>query len=244
VTLPDPPLLVITDRRQARRPLEEVAAALFDGGCRWLSLREKDISPSDRLDLLRRLVAIGRNYGAVVGVHDDLAAARAAGAGALHFPDPSLVTPATAGVQGDRASLAVGSRFRGTDDIRLLIGVSAHDVAGIARAAAQDADYATYSPIFASASKPEYPALGLARLIEAARNAPLPLLALGGIDETTLASTIAAGASGVAVMGEAMRADDPSRTVAALIARLRHALAARADPGHSLESPAEKGMPP
>ncbi len=243
--LPEPPLLVITDRRQARRPLEEVAAAVFDGGCRWLSLREKDLSPPDRLDLLRRLVAIGRHYGAVVGVHDDVEAARATGAGALHLPDPSLVTPAKAGVQGSPASLALGSRFRGNDEKKMLIGMSAHNAAGVARAAAHGADYATLSPIFVSASKPEYgPALGLARLSEAARASKLPLLALGGIDESTLASTIEAGASGVAVMGEAMRADDPSRTIAALITRLRHALAARADPGHSLENPAQKGMPP
>jgi hypothetical protein len=46
------------------------------------------------------------------------------------------------------------------------------------------------------------------------------------------------------VMGEAMRADDPSRAVAALVAQLRHALAARQMPGHSLENTAQKGMPP
>jgi thiamine-phosphate pyrophosphorylase len=127
----------------------------------------------------------------------------------------------------------------------MLIGVSTHDSAGIERAAADGADYATFSPIFVSASKLDYgPALGLARLAEASRVTKLPLLALGGIDERNLASAIAADASGVAVMGEAMRADDPSRAVAALIARLRDALAAREAPGHSPENAAQKGMPP
>jgi thiamine-phosphate pyrophosphorylase len=32
--LPVPPVLLITDRRQARRPLAEVVAAALDGGCR------------------------------------------------------------------------------------------------------------------------------------------------------------------------------------------------------------------
>ena len=41
--LPAPPLLIITDRRQATRPLDEVLAAAFDAGCRWASLREKDL---------------------------------------------------------------------------------------------------------------------------------------------------------------------------------------------------------
>jgi len=40
--LPVPPLLVISDRHQARQPLEQVAEAVFAGGCRWFSLREKD----------------------------------------------------------------------------------------------------------------------------------------------------------------------------------------------------------
>jgi len=60
VRLPDPPLLIITDRGQACRPLEDVAAACFAAGCRWLSLREKDMPPEERLALLRRLVALGR----------------------------------------------------------------------------------------------------------------------------------------------------------------------------------------
>jgi thiamine-phosphate pyrophosphorylase len=227
VRLPDPPLLVITDRRQARRPLEDIAEAAFAAGCRWLSLREKDLSPADRLALLRRLVAIGRRYGAIVGINDDLPAALAAGAGAIHFPDPTLVVPAKAGTQSNR-------------DPRMLVGMSAHDSAGIARAAAQGADYATLSPIFVSASKPDYPAIGLGLLAAA----PLPLVALGGIDECNLASVIAAGASGVAVMGEAMRADDPQRVIAALVARLRHALVARGDASHSSANTMQKGSEP
>lgn len=225
--LPDPPLLVITDRRQTRRPLEEMAVACFAGGCRWLSLREKDLPAAERLDVLRRLVALGHRHGAAVGVHEDIAAALAARADCVHLPDGASAVAARARLGG------------------VLIGVSAHDAAGIARAAAGRADYATISPIFVSASKPEYgPALGLAALGDAARAATLPLLALGGIDEATIAGAIMAGASGVAVMGEAMRADDPARVVAALVARLRGALAGRSSAGHSSESAAQEGMPP
>jgi thiamine-phosphate pyrophosphorylase len=208
VRLPDPPLLAITDRRQARRPLVETAEALFAGGCRWLSLREKDLPPEERLALLRRLVALGRRFGATVGIHDDIAAA--ANADALHLPEGALVRDA-------RERLGP-----------ILVGISAHDAAGVARAAAAGADYATLSPIFASASKPEYgPALGLATLGDAARTAPLPILALGGIDERTIAAAIAAGAAGVAVMGELMRASDAEKTAARLVSALGGALAAR-----------------
>ena len=43
MSLPTPPLLVISDRRQARGGLAEVTAAALAGGCRWLLLREKDL---------------------------------------------------------------------------------------------------------------------------------------------------------------------------------------------------------
>ncbi len=206
--LPDPPLLAITDRRQARRPLVETAEALFAGGCRWLSLREKDLPPEERAAVLRRLMALGRRFGATVGIHDDVAAA--ASAGALHLPEGGSISEA-------RARLGA-----------VLVGVSAHDAAGLARAAAEGADYATLSPIFVSASKPDYgPALGLAALAAATRAAPLPVLALGGIDERTIVDAVAAGAAGVAVMGDLMRASDPKTTAARLIAALRAALAAR-----------------
>jgi thiamine-phosphate pyrophosphorylase len=213
VRLPQPALLVITDRRQARRPLEDVAAAAFAGGCRWLSLREKDLPASERRRLLGRLVALGARWDAVVGVHEDVAAARQAGAGAVHLPDGAAPAPVRA---------ALGQA--------VLIGVSAHDAAGIARAAAAGADYVTLSPIFASASKPGYgPALGLEALARAARGAAIPVIALGGVDEATIARCIEAGAAGAAVMGAVMAADAAAAATAALVA----ALAAGNLAGHS-----------
>jgi thiamine-phosphate pyrophosphorylase len=211
LTLPDPPILVITDRRRARRPLEEIAAAVFAAGGRWLSLREKDLDPASRAALLARLVALGRGCGAIVGVHEDVAAVRATGAAALHLP---------AGVLPLAARRALGAKA--------LIGGSTHDEDEIAALASAGADYATLSPIFPSAGKPGYgPALGLERLQRAAASSPLDIIALGGVDDGNAASCIAAGAAGIAVMGSVMTAVDPGRVMAGLIKMLRAALAAR-----------------
>jgi thiamine-phosphate pyrophosphorylase len=80
------------------------------------------------------------------------------------------------------------------------------------------ADYVTISPIFLTDSKPGYgPALGLDGLRAAVAAAPGPVVALAGIGATNAAACVAAGASGVAVMGEIMRAGDPEATVRALI---------------------------
>jgi thiamine-phosphate pyrophosphorylase len=198
--LPSPPLLVISDRGQARRPLTEIAAAAFAGGCRWFSLREKDLPAAERRALLAELVALGRPFGATVGVHDDIDTALAAGAGAVHLPGG-----------GDPAA----ARQRLPD---ALIGVSAHTAAEAAAQLRAGADYVTLSPIFLTDSKPGYgPALGLDGLAQAAALTDAPILALAGITPANAASCLKAGAAGIAVMGEVMRAADPEATVRALV---------------------------
>lgn len=85
-----------------------------------------------------------------------------------------------------------------------------------------ETDYITYSPIWATDSKPGYgPAVGLEGLAERVAASPVPVYALGGVTgpDRALAAR-RAGAAGVAVMGAVMRADEPERVVAALRAAL------------------------
>jgi thiamine-phosphate pyrophosphorylase len=199
-TLPVPPLLVISDRSQARQPLIEVAEAAFTGGCRWFSLREKDLPVAERRDLLARLVALGRRFGATVTAHDDIDAVIATGADGVHLPGGGDPTAA-------RARLPRG-----------LIGVSAHSPTEAATLLKAGADYVTLSPIFVTESKPGYgPALGLEALRAATEATAGPVIALGGIDESNAAECIAAGGSGIAVMGEIMRSADPGAAVRELL---------------------------
>jgi thiamine-phosphate pyrophosphorylase len=199
--LPSPPLLVISDRSQIKRPLPEVAAAAFCGGCRWFSLREKELPPGERRALLRTLLALGREHGATVTVHDDIEAAVATGADGVHLPGGG--DPAAA-----RLRLPHG-----------LIGVSAHSPTEAAAQLAAGADYVTLSPIFLTESKPGYgPAVGLNALAETAGLTDGSVVALGGIDASNLAGCLGAGARGIAVMGEVMRAADPEAAVRRLIA--------------------------
>ncbi len=137
VSLPAPPLLIISDRSQARAPLAEVSAAAFGAGGRWLMLREKDLEAAARLALLKDLIALGAPYGAAVTVNTDLAAAEAAGAAGVHLP---------AGGDPAAARAALGAEA--------LIGYSAHDEREAMAAAAAGADYVTLSPFFVRARKP------------------------------------------------------------------------------------------
>jgi thiamine-phosphate pyrophosphorylase len=205
VTLPVPPLLVITDRLSCRGKVEDVVAAALRGGCRWVMVREKDLDHAALVALARRIVADAAPVGATVVVNGDAGCAVAAGAAGVHLPQGGSVAEARQ-VAGEGA----------------LIGVSCHSESEIHSAARDGADYATLSPVFPTESKPGYgPVLGLAAFAKLVRPAGLPVLALGGVGISNAAACQAAGAAGIAVMGGIMRASDPERTVAALI----HALA-------------------
>ena len=74
--LPDPPLLIVTDRRQARRSLAEIAAVALEAGCRWISLREKDLPDDEQVLLARSLLPMTRRHGAFLLVHGEAALAK------------------------------------------------------------------------------------------------------------------------------------------------------------------------
>jgi len=198
--LPDPPLLVISDRSQALRPIGQMAAAAFAGGCRWFSLREKDLDREERRALLENVMAWARPYNALVMIHDDIDAAIATGAGGVHLPANGDPRAARAKLPGK------------------LIGASAHSAAEAASLIAAGADYVTVSPVFMTESKPGYgPALGLDGLAKAVATANGPVVALAGITPVNAAACLKAGAAGIAVMGEVMRATHPDRAVRALV---------------------------
>jgi thiamine-phosphate pyrophosphorylase len=99
-----------------------------------------------------------------------------------------------------------------------LIGLSAHNIADVTNAKIAGADYVTLSPIHQSASKPDYgPALGITAIARAAQIG-IPVLALGGMVAENVAAAREAGAAGIAVMGEIMRADDPTPAIKSLLA--------------------------
>ena len=117
--------------------------------------------------------------------HEDIEAVAAAGAGGVHLP-----------AGGDPRAARL--RLPGA-----LIGASAHSGLEAASLLRAGADYVTVSPVFLTASKPGYgPALGLDGLAAIVAEAAGPVVALGGVAADKVALCRAAGARGIAVMGE------------------------------------------
>lgn len=204
MSLPDPPLLLITDRAQAQRPIVDIVTAALVAGCRWVSVREKDLAAPRQIELVKRLLPIVRGFNAFLTLHGDPGIARVSGADGVHLP-----------AHGDQA------RARAELGEQRLVGISIHSSNDASAVDPAFVDYTIVGPAYASASKPGYsPTLGTAGLQALAGAAVVPVIAIGGIEPAVVAEVMACGASGIAVMGGVMRADDPGATVAALLRAL------------------------
>jgi thiamine-phosphate pyrophosphorylase len=204
VSVPSPSLLVVTDRRQAHAPLAEVLTAAFAAGCRWASVREKDLPADQQVALAAQLLPLARRYGARLTLHGDSRLAEQGCLDGVHLP-------AGGDARGARKLLGRGA----------LIGISVHTPEETAKLDPAILDYAIAGPAYASASKPGYgPMLGLAGIAAISAISSIPVIAIGGVAPGLVAEMLTAGAAGIAVMGGVMRATDPGEEVKTLLAAL------------------------
>ena len=210
-------VVLLTDRRVARRRLVDVVAGAVGGGVRWVVLREKDLPRAERLALAVDLRAI---------------LAEAGGTLIVAGPDP---------LDGDAVHLPAAGPY--PPPALGLVGRSCHDTAELARLTTEH--YATLSPVYETRTKPGYgPALRAAGLAALVKASPVPVLALGGIETPAqVTACVEAGATGVAVLGAIMRAQNPTETATTLGRAFQEAATrlTRTHPARPDEGPHEKG---
>lgn len=159
------------------------AVAAAESGVGLFQIREKRLSAKSLFELTQAVVSAtkGSGLGVVVNGRPDIAIA--AGAAGVHLP--------ANGLPADAVRTVFGPEF--------LIGVSCHDDDELLAAKTGGADFATYSPVFASPGKGE-PA-GIERLRAAVEKFEgFPVIALGGISLDDLEPVLATGAAGVAAI--------------------------------------------
>lgn len=186
---------LVTDRRQA--PSEDILAAVagaLDGGVRAVQLREKDLTGRELFLLAERMRSLTARYGARLLVNDRADVAKAVGADGVHLGVLSLPAAEARRLLGKEA----------------LIGCSTHNLSELREAEEGSADFATFGPVFPTASKAAYgPPAGTGALAEACRNARIPVFALGGVRRDNLDEIARAGSFGIALISGIVAAPDP-----------------------------------
>jgi hydroxymethylpyrimidine kinase/phosphomethylpyrimidine kinase len=86
----------------------------------------------------------------------------------------------------------------------------------LATAEDEGADYASVSPVWETATKPDRPPVGVAAVAAAARTARIPWFPLGGVDRPRAQRLAAVGATRLAALRGLVEAEDPAEVAAGL----------------------------
>jgi len=165
--------------------VESLQAALA-GGLRLVQLREPGIAP-DRLDSLwRELRRRCRSAGAALVVNSMHPASYARACDGVHLRSADLHACVS------RPPVSI-------------VGASCHDARDLERARALGVDYVVLGPVKPTQSHQGAAGLGWPAFASLARNAHVPVFALGGLDETDADDACAAGAHGIAMLRAAWR---------------------------------------
>jgi thiamine-phosphate pyrophosphorylase len=181
-----------------------MARALIRGGAGIVQLRAKGRAPADITSLARELLPICRDAGVPFIVNDHPHIAAEIGADGVHIGQDDGTLEETRAIVGPDA----------------IIGRSTHSLAQALAADAEGFDYLGFGPLFPTGTKPGRPAIGLDHIATAMREVGRPLYCIGGINESTLADVLAAGARRVVVVSALLMANDPEGAARKVIGSL------------------------
>lgn len=186
-------LCVVTDElRDGIQGLTDRVCSAERGGATMVLLRLKHADARTLLEAAHSLIV---HVQIPLLVSERLDVAVAAGAAGVHLSPQSMPVVAV------RSQLPAG----------MLVATSVSSVEDLA--AIGDADFVTIGPVHGAGDA----SLGLEGFRQLAALAALPAIAIGGMDAERARDLRAAGARGIAVIGQVMAADDPAAAVAALL---------------------------
>jgi thiamine-phosphate diphosphorylase len=168
------------------------------GGVRLIQLREKEGETRHLVATGEKMREICHDHGALFIVNDRVDVAAACGADGVHLGQEDLPPGMARALLGPDA--IIGVSVATPEEARLAV------VAG--------ADYLGLGPVYPTGSKDCGNALcDTALLAEIARQAPIPVIAIGGITPGNTLPLLEAGAMGVAVISAYCGAPDPRLAV-------------------------------
>ena len=164
-------LYLVTDRNcLQQQTLEQAVEQAILGGVTLVQLREKAIASKEFYERALRIKAICHHYNVPLLINDRVDIALAVEADGVHIGQSDL-------------PCRVVRQILGKDKI---IGVSARTAQQAIQAQADGADYLGVGAMFATSTKADAQTVTIASLTQIRQAVTLPIVAIGGINHTTL----------------------------------------------------------
>ena len=164
-------LYLVTDRNcLQQQTLEQAVEQAILGGVTLVQLREKAIASKEFYERALRMKAICHHYNVPLLINDRVDIALAVEADGVHIGQSDL-------------PCGVVRQILGKDKI---IGVSARTAQQAIQAQADGADYLGVGAMFATSTKQDAQTVTIASLTQIRQAVTLPIVAIGGINHTTL----------------------------------------------------------
>jgi thiamine-phosphate pyrophosphorylase len=180
--------------------LEVLLRAALTGGADIVQLREKELGRAEIQRAAETFRRVADNFSALFILNDDPELARACDADGVH-------------VGQDDVSAEQARELLGPDAI---VGLSTHSEEQIAASAGRPVDYISVGPVWETPTKGGRPGVGTDLILHAAKNAPHPFFAIGGIDAGNAGEVVKAGAERLCVVRALRDAADPEATATEL----------------------------
>lgn len=186
-------LYAVTDRSWlGGRTLAEAVEAVIEGGATMIQLREKGKTEEEILASAREIAPVCHKHGVPFIVNDSIELARACGADGVHLGQSDVP-------EGDVRKQAEG----------LILGLSANTVESARLAQERGADYLGVGAVFGTTTKHDARHLTPEKLREITDAVDVPVVAIGGINETNILGLKGCGMEGAAVVSALFAQPDP-----------------------------------
>lgn len=189
-------LYLVTDRHMPKSgAFEAVVEEAIQGGVTLVQLREKEGDTGLLYERAMTLKRVTDTYGIPLIIDDRIDIMLATDAAGIHVGQSDI--PAK-----------VARKLIGSDKI---LGVSAANLEEALQAEADGADYLGVGAMYPTATKPDADFTTLETLKEIRRQVHIPVVAIGGINETTLPDFQNSGIDGFAIVSAIMASKKPKQ---------------------------------
>jgi thiamine-phosphate pyrophosphorylase len=192
----NPSLYAVTDRswlhgNRLADPVEQV----IRGGATMIQLREKNLSTREFINSALEIKRVCDSFDIPLIINDRLDIALAVNAAGLHV---------------GRDDMPVGTA-RSLVEPGKILGVSVANVAEAIQAEKDGADYLGAGAVFSTGTKSDADNVNRDELERITRAVRIPVVAIGGINETNILYLKGTGIQGIAVVSAIFAQDDPKR---------------------------------